>query len=221
MIDYLQEFASEANCGVVHVYFNYNEQHQQRLIDILASLVKQLSEQRPELLPEIKDIQSRPENEETKGKMYLALVKQLGIQGPEFSLRKKDFHARPEENRMPNEEELYLAFVGLSKAFTQTLIIFDALDECHRWNQQESLLPMFDRLGKDGFKLLVTSRRFADDIEKFFEAIPTIQIEAHECDIRTYIYKRLNLHPAIMRIIHNSKREEEIVTQLVEASGGM
>jgi hypothetical protein len=76
-------------------------------------------------------------------------------------------------------------------------------------------------MGKDGFTLFITSRRSADDIQESFRAVPTIGIEAHEGDIRSYIDNWLNENPAVMRMIKTSKREKEIVSNLVDASDGM
>ncbi|KAF8241554.1 hypothetical protein K440DRAFT_569618, partial [Wilcoxina mikolae CBS 423.85] len=187
VIDHLQEHPSEARYGVIHIYFNYKEQHQQKPIDILASLAKQLGNQCPESLAVLKDLQKR--------------------------LQK--------DNKNPTEDDLYITLVKLSKAFTRIFIIFDALDECDRSKQRETLLPMCHRMGKDGFTLFLTSRRSADDIQESFRAVPTIEIKAHERDIRSYIDNRLKKSPAVMRMIRTSNREEEIVSELVDASDGM
>lgn len=187
MIDHLQEHASEARYGVVHIYFNYKEQQRQRPIDILASLVKQLCNVRPESVAVLEDLQKRSQK----------------------------------DNTTPTEDELYISLVELAKAFTRIFIIFDALDECDRSKQRETLLPMCHRMGKDGFTLFITSRRSADDIQESFRAVPTVDIEANEGDIRSYIDNWLNKNPAVRRMIRTSKREEEIVSNLVDASDGM
>lgn len=187
MIDHLQEHASEARYGVVHIYFNYKEQHKQRPIDILASLVKQLGNQHPESLAVLEHLQNRSQK----------------------------------DKRTPTEDELYITLLELSKAFIHIFIIFDALDECDRSKQRETLLPMCHKMGKDGFTLFITSRRSADDLQESFSAVPRVEIEAHELDIRSYIYNWLNKNRAVMRMIRTSKREEEIVSELVNASDGM
>lgn len=43
MIDHFLEQASTENYGVAYIYFNFKEQNQQRPVDVLASLVKQLA----------------------------------------------------------------------------------------------------------------------------------------------------------------------------------
>jgi hypothetical protein len=53
MIDHLLAKAPTANFGVAYIYFNYNEQDQQRPVDILASVVKQLVIQSPQLSNEL------------------------------------------------------------------------------------------------------------------------------------------------------------------------
>jgi hypothetical protein len=76
-------------------------------------------------------------------------------------------------------------------------------------------------MGKDGFLLFVTSRQYGDDIQEYFRATPTIEIKAHQDDIRSYTYSRLGVYPSAKRMIQSSKREEEIITKLVKISAGM
>lgn len=39
-------------------------------------------------------------------------------------------------------------------------------------------------MGEVGLNVFITSRRFVDDIEESFRAVPTIRIQAYEDDIR-------------------------------------
>ncbi|KAA8911999.1 hypothetical protein FN846DRAFT_773576 [Sphaerosporella brunnea] len=151
-----------------------------------------------------------------------SLVKQLGNQQPEPSVVLLGLHERSQkEKRRPTDDELYNALVGLSKEFTRTFVVFDALDECDRWEQRATLLPMCHKMRESGLTLFITSRRSADDIEESFKEASTMEIRAHEADIRSYICKRLDAHPAARSMLRNSKREEGIITELVEISAGM
>jgi hypothetical protein len=71
-----------------------------------------------------------------------------------------------EEERRPTYEDIYTVLVETSKSFAQTFVICDALDECDRHELREILLPLFHHMGKSGLRLFLTSRRYADDIEK-------------------------------------------------------
>lgn len=61
IIDNLQDQAPTEHYGVAHIYFNYKEQGQQRLIDVLCSLVKQLACQVRRLPKEIEDLYDKLE----------------------------------------------------------------------------------------------------------------------------------------------------------------
>jgi hypothetical protein len=89
-----------------------------------------------------------------------------------------------QEKRKSTINELYSVLAGVSKAFIRTFIVFDALDECDRRKQREVLLPICHQMGEVGLNVFITSRRFVDDIEESFRAVPTIRIQAYEDDIR-------------------------------------
>lgn len=54
VIDHLEALASNTNCGVAYIYFNYQDHDQQEHLHILASLVEQLARQRPHLFATIR-----------------------------------------------------------------------------------------------------------------------------------------------------------------------
>lgn len=55
-----------ANYGMAYIYFNYSEQSQQKLVNILASLVKQLACQIQYLPEEIEDLHERLESQQKR-----------------------------------------------------------------------------------------------------------------------------------------------------------
>jgi hypothetical protein len=69
----------------------------------------------------------------------------------------------------PPKEGLFPALVEMSKQFPQPYLVFDALGECDRATQRVTLLPMLHRMGKNGFRVFMTSRRYANDIEEIFQ----------------------------------------------------
>jgi hypothetical protein len=109
----------------------------------------------------------------------------------------------------------------MSKKFVQTYLVFDALNECGREIQRETLLPMLHHLGENGIRVFMTSRRYADDIEERFRNVPSIEIVANDDDIKSYIYERLGAYPSAQRMIKVAGLEDEVVSRLARAAGGM
>jgi hypothetical protein len=150
-----------------------------------------------------------------------SLIKQICQQLPQLSQLPPQLENLTSGGRTPSEEELFLALVEMSKKFFQTYLVFDALDECDREIQRETLLPMLHRMGENGFRVFMTSRRYADDIEERFRNVPSIEIVAHDDDIKSYIYERLGAYPSAKRMIKVAGLEDEVVSRLARAAGGM
>jgi hypothetical protein len=150
-----------------------------------------------------------------------SLIKQICQQLPQLSQLPPQLENLTSGGRTPSEEELFVVLVEMSKKFFQTYLVFDALDECDREVQRETLLPMLHRMGENGFRIFITSRRYADDIEETFRNVPSIEIVAHDDDIKSYIYERLNEYPLTKRMIKVAGLEDDVVSRLVRAAGGM
>jgi hypothetical protein len=108
-----------------------------------------------------------------------------------------------------------------STSFSQAVLDFYALDECDLETQREILLPMLHRTGENGFCVFMTSRRYAGDIEEIFRNIPSIEIVAHDDDIKSYIYERIDAYPAAKRMIKVAGLDDEVISRLVRAACGM
>jgi hypothetical protein len=150
-----------------------------------------------------------------------SLIKQICQQLPRLSQLPPQLENLTSGGRTPSEEELFLALVEMSKQFFQTYLVFDALDECDREIQREALLPMLHRMGENGFRVFMTSRRYADDIEERFRNVPSIKIAAHSDDIKSYIYEKLGAYPSVKRMIRAAGLEDAVVSRLARAAGGM
>ncbi|KAF8246653.1 hypothetical protein K440DRAFT_683829 [Wilcoxina mikolae CBS 423.85] len=80
VIDYLRNRALAAQYGVAYIYFNYKEQDQQKPVDILASLVKQLAHQSLRLPAHLEELHDKFTQGEYEGKrptykeLYTALI---------------------------------------------------------------------------------------------------------------------------------------------------
>jgi hypothetical protein len=123
--------------------------------------------------------------------------------------------------RTPSQEELFITLTETSRAFVQTFIVFDALDECDQETQRQTLLPMIHRMGEAGLCLFMTSRRYADDIEDSFCDAPSIEIIAHDDDIKSYIHDKIDADPPAKRMIHEVGLYDKVISHLVKAAGGM
>jgi hypothetical protein len=150
-----------------------------------------------------------------------SLIKQLCQQLPQLSQLPPQLENLTSGGRTPSEEELFLALIEASKSFLQTFLVFDALDECDRETQRRTLLPMIHRMGENGFRVFMTSRRYADDIEDRFRNVPSLEIVAHDDDIKNYINEILDAYPSAKRMIKVAGLEDEVVSRLTRAAGGM
>jgi hypothetical protein len=124
-----------------------------------------------------------------------SLLKQLCQQLPRLPESLPHLENITKDGRIPSQEELFIALVETSKSFIQTFIVFDALDECDRQTQRKTLLPMLHRMGEVGFRVFMTCRRYADDIEESFRNVPSIEIIAHDdASKATYTTKLMQIH---------------------------
>ncbi|KAF8537497.1 hypothetical protein BDD12DRAFT_982128, partial [Trichophaea hybrida] len=124
--------------------------------------------------------------------------------------------------RKPTYEELYDTLLELSKSFTRTFIIFDALDECDRL-QRGRLLSMCHRLGEGGFRVFIASRPHPDDIGDSLSDGPKIEVTAQTKDLRIYINHCIDANPRARGLLNSraNDRKDQIVDGLVDAASGM
>jgi hypothetical protein len=150
-----------------------------------------------------------------------SLIKQLCQQLPQVPKSLPHLNNITKDGRTPSEEELFIALVETSKSFVRKFIVFDALDECDRETQRQTLLPMIHRMGEAGLCLFITSRRYADDIEDSFRNVPSIEIIAHDDDIKSYIHDKIDADPPAKRRIQEARFYDKVISHLVKAAGGM
>lgn len=77
MIDHFQAEAAREGYGVAYIYFNYKEQNQQKPMEVLSSLVRQLATQIEHLPAEIESLYDRFQNKGKRSKfdeLYTALI---------------------------------------------------------------------------------------------------------------------------------------------------
>lgn len=188
VIDRLKSItASSANCGLAYIYFDYIEKNRQRLVDIMGSLIKQLSTQALSFPDEIRELYSNSQR----------------------------------ERRRPNLEELYRVFLTICATFSRVFLVFDALDE---WDQDDGrvyLLTLFQRLlGGHQIRIFLTSRPYSEDIQRYFNHAPKVEISAHQEDIGIYISKKVGENARAGRLIRQGKCENKIFFKLAECAKG-
>lgn len=188
VIDYLLDEAQTSNYGVAYVYFDYNEQNQQKPIHVLASLVKQLASQLPQLPTYITDLKAK--------------------------------HTK-EGDKRPTVDELYSCLLSTLKSFSQTFLVFDALDECNQKSQRKGLLPLFHRMGKSGINVFLTSRQHPEDIQYSFRDSAKTELRANDEDVKQYIQQKIDEHPRAKRLVERGGCEDKIISELTNCARGM
>lgn len=125
------------------------------------------------------------------------------------------------KDEKPTLEEVYNALIEASRSFSRVFFVFDALDECRPDTQRRQLLPLFQRMGKDGIRLFLTSRPHPEDIQNALCDAARIELSAQEQDIVAYIEQRINDNPRIRRLIQQAKCKDRVISELVDCAQGM
>ncbi|KAK2868085.1 hypothetical protein FQN49_003171 [Arthroderma sp. PD_2] len=117
--------------------------------------------------------------------------------------------------------ELEKLILGVTHDIRRTYIIIDALDECSESTHRKPVLSFLDQILKQNqtVRLFVTSRPFPHDIKAIFQAQPQVLIQAHESDLRQYLYREIDL-AGIQDVVDHSFATK-IVDTLVSKAEGM
>ena len=129
---------------------------------------------------------------------------------------------RDGSNKLTIPESETLLF-KLIQAYPQTILILDALDECHQHRRAE-LIEVFNRLIKNPkrVKIFISSRRDLD-IKHQLEKRANIEIEAtdNQDDIGRFVADRISQDQKVRRKPIPEDLQKEIVQTLLEKSRGM
>lgn len=88
--------------------------------------------------------------------------------------------------------ELEKLMLDITRRIQRTYIIIDALDECDESKYRRTFLQFIDRLKQiQTVRLFVTSRQYPQDIYAAFHTYTQIEIQAHDSDLRRYMYQEL------------------------------
>lgn len=163
------------------------------------------------------------EQERQKPVLVLSnLVKQLASQILHLPAEIEDLYNELEPKRKtPTLEQLYAILLVISKQFPQVFLVFDALDECHPENQRRTLLPLFQRMGKDGINVFLTSRPHPEDIRDSLRNVASMELLAQEEDIVNYIQDKIDENPRARSLVRQGNCKDRIISELVQCAKGM
>jgi hypothetical protein len=116
-------------------------------------------------------------------------------------------------------DELEKMTLDVARSIHRPYIIIDALDECDELRHRRTILQFIDRLKQiETIRLLVTSRQHIHDINAAFHNHPQITIQAHDFDLRCYMYQELD-HAGVDDIIDNIFATKIVETIIDKAQG--
>ena len=163
----------------------------------------------------------RQQQDQKPAEMLASLLGQL-VQGqPSVPKGVKSLYERYKVKRTrPSLNELSEVLLSTAAGYSRTFIVIDALDECgiSDGGCKQFLAEVFKIQAKTGASLFATSR-FIPDIMEEFKGSPSLEIRAHDGDVRKY----LDGHMSQLRSFVSRKPDlqEEIKTEIVKAVDGM
>lgn len=149
-----------------------------------------------------------------------SLVKQLVSQIPYVPTEVEVWHGNI-GYRAPTYEDLYTGLLATLKSFTRVFFVFDALDECDQITQREGLLPLFQRMGKSGINLFLTSREYPDDIRHSLRNAAKIELVPKNEDITAYIESKIDGNIRASRLVQQGQLKDKVLSEVLDCSKGM
>jgi len=155
----------------------------------------------------------------TPAEVLSNLLKQLASQLLQLPKQLKSLYDLGKRDaRRPTPKELRLVLKDTCSQFHRTFIVCDALDECPP-QHRPVLLQSFQDMARCGCKIFITSRPQPQDIQRFFQGAPRIEVTAKKEDLECYIDQRIN--SSATRFSLKNRAHEEFITSLIEAAEGM
>lgn len=163
----------------------------------------------------------RRRDEQTVEHFVSSLLKQLAEKQPKLPDAVQRLHSRHEKQRTkPSLKELLESLHRVTELFSYVFIAVDALDECQ---ESDNCLPrflsgLFDLQQKRRINIFATARPLGNISSRFENAI-SIEIRAHDEDVRQYVNGRLGELPMIIQT--NLKLQIAIMNDISRAVNGM
>jgi hypothetical protein len=186
VVETLQTTYNKNDIAVCYFYCNFQRQEEQRLENVILSLIKQLAQAAnpfPDCLKELYD------RHKAKG------------------------------NR-PSLEEATRILHSLARSFTRLFVVVDALDECQTSDgSQRNLITELIELKRIADANVLATSRPVPYIVESFQSFVSLEIRAHEEDMKTYINGNIQHLPRF--VDRNPELLEEIITGITKAADGM
>ncbi|OBT73030.1 hypothetical protein VF21_07727 [Pseudogymnoascus sp. 05NY08] len=185
VIDDLRNSFPSHGFPVAFLYFDYQDQDQQTLNNMLSSILRQIVAMMLEIPKSVADAYEASQSSGSHLPMH----------------------------------ELEKMILETAETIPRAYIVIDALDECEESRCRRPFLQFISRLSQaQAVRLFVTSRECYYDISAFFSTYPQIEIQAHDYDLRRYMYQELD-HAAIDDIVDKDFASKIVETLLTRAQG--
>jgi hypothetical protein len=161
----------------------------------------------------------RQKDEQNAQELLATLLKQLCKEQSSLPESIKSLYAKHKEERTrPSIDEISRTLRSVASTYSRVIIIIDALDECQVSDgcRKKFLTEIFSLQTKTGANLFATSR-FIPDITEKFNGSTTLEIRAHNEDVRQYLDGRISQSGQKLLETHR----EEIKTVITKAVDGM
>jgi hypothetical protein len=135
----------------------------------------------------------RRKDEQKAYDLLVSLLKQLSSERSSLPDSVKSLYDKHKEKRTrPSLDKISKTFQFVAGTYSRVIIIIDALNECQVSNgcRMTFLTEIFSLQTKTGASLFATSRFIPDIVEKF-NGSTTLEIRAHNEDMRQYLDGRI------------------------------
>lgn len=160
----------------------------------------------------------RDQEHQTSNYVLSSILRQIVATMPEIPkcvIDACDKEASAGSLSLPELEGLILEIVA---TLNRTYVVIDALDECDE-RYRRTFLQCIDRLKQcQTIRLLITSRQYPKDIYAYLHTYPEVEIQAHDSDLRSYMYQELE-HADIYDVIDDDFGAEIVETLTRRAQG--
>lgn len=156
--------------------------------------------------------------------VFSSLIKQLLCQIPNIPAEIEQLYDKlKHQQKQPTVGDLRAALMALTKSFSRTFIICDALDECNQEARRREFLPFFKQMAHEaGMNLFLTSREHPEDIHHFLNGSALkIRILANEEDIACYIEQKIDENTRAKRFVQQAQCKDRIISCLTDCAKGM
>ena len=163
----------------------------------------------------------RQKDQQSPKDLVAGLLRQLAEGRPCLPLNLTSlFSSHKRQNTRPSLGELSRSLRSIAATYSKVFIIVDALDECQEANgcRARLLSELISLREKCGANIFATSR-FTPEIARHFKGDMTLEIRAHDQDVRRYLDSHKAYLPCFVQ--RRLDMREEIKTAIVDAVDGM